>query len=260
MIVQVSDFIGKYALSKGMFSEQTIQDYIDRYQNRYLKELFGVKLYDQFELDLLNDVPQSPNFIKVFEAFSEDINLLCVGWNRGYRNEGMLISNGIKDMLLGFIYYEYCKDLVNQMTPFGNTKPQSENSDVANTLFSTMYNRYNESIISFQAIQDYIILNQSLVTGQLVDFTLTTAGTGYVDGTFNLIGGSGAGGTALITTSGGMGHVNSITFSNVGSGYVVGDVLTVDSGDINATITLTYVGIGNFSLFNGRKKLTAYWL
>lgn len=260
MIIKVTDFTGKYALSKGMFSEQTIQDYIDRYESRYLKELFGVDLYNQFASDLVNDVPQSPNFLKVFNPFSEDVDLLLSRWNRGYNYDGMLISNGVKDMLLGFIYYEYAKDLVNQMTPFGNTKPQSENSDIANTLFSMMYNRYNEAILSFQAIQDYIILNRSTVKlGQLVTITMTQAGTNIPSGVYDATGGTGLYAT-LDLTSDPMGTVQSVAIGESGSGYTVNDQLSVNQGNLDLIVNVDKVGTGDYSLFNGRKKLTAYWL
>lgn len=260
MIINVSDFTGKYSLSKGMFSETTITDYITRYQDQYLKELFGVKLFNQFNSDLLAGVPQSPNFIKVFDPLSEDVDIMISRYYRGFGYSGILISNGIKDMLLGFIYYEYAKDLVNQMTPFGNTKPQSENSDIANTLFSMMYNRYNESIGTYQAIQDYIILNQSdFVLGQLVGITMTQPGTDITSGTYDVTGGTGSGATFIIVSNG-MGAVQSVSIGDAGSGYTIGDQLSVNEGNLDLIVNCDSVGTGNYKDFNGKKKLTAYWL
>ena len=260
MIVKVTDFVGKFTLSKGMFSESTIQDYIDRYESLYLKQLFGVKLYNEFNNDLVNEAPESPNFIKVFDPLSEDVSLFFTGWNRGYNYDGMLISNGVKDMLLGFIYYEYAKDLVNQMTPFGNTKPQSENSDITNTLFSMMYNRYNEAILSYQAIQDYIILNRSsFKVGQLVTITMTQAGTNVPTGIYEATGGTGIN-ASLDVTSDGVGTVETVTISDPGTGYLIGDQLSINEGNLDLIVNVDKVGTGNYSLFNGRKKLTAYWL
>ena len=260
MIIKVADFTGKYALSKGMFSEQTIQDYIDRYESLYLKQLFGVDLYNQFAGDLVNEVPESPNFLKVFNPFSEDIDLLCRRWNRGFDYRGLLISNGIKEMLLGFLYYEYAKDLVNQMTPFGNTKPQSENSNIANTLFSTMYNRYNEAIKSYEAIQDYIILNRSsFELGQLVSITMTQPGTDIPTGVYDATGGTGLNAKLDITSDSGD-TVLSVAINEAGKDYSIGDQLSVALGTIPLVINVDKVGTGDFNLFNGVKKLTAYWL
>lgn len=159
MILSIQDFNGKYALHTGMYDHSKLQNYIDIYEPRYLKQLFGVDLYNQFESDLLNNVPQSPNFLKIFNAFSEDL-----GFNF-YTPYGFEVANnqldseGILQMLKGFIYFEYSKDLVNQMTPYGNVKPTSENSEVANTGFSMIYTRYNEAIRSYRTIQSYIRYN-----------------------------------------------------------------------------------------------------
>ena len=79
-----------------------------------------------------------------------------------------------------------------------------------------------------------------------------------MDGTFALNGGSGSGAEVTIVTT--AGEVTSLTFTNVGSGYVVGEVLTIAGGDENATITPTYVGVGDFSLWNGCMKSKAYWI
>ena len=66
----------------------------------------------------------------------------------------------MKDMLLGFIYFEYQKDMVTQMTPNGVVKQQNENSTPISA-HTTIFGRYNESVKTFRAIQDYIMLNSS---------------------------------------------------------------------------------------------------
>ena len=260
MITSVSDFTGKYTLSKGMFEDTLIQDYIDRYEPRYLKQMLGVKLYNEFISDLIANVPQSPNFVKIFNPLSEDVGTYYYHWSRRYDTTAtMLDSEGIKEMLKGFIYYEYAKDLVNQMTPFGNTKPQSENSTIANTLFSMMYNRYNEAIRSYQSIQDYIILNQNESTGQLLALTMVQAGTNMPTGVYDATGGTGSLGELNIVSDA-TNTVTSVDIEVAGSGYKVGDTLGVNAGDDNLIVNVDSVGIGTYSDFRGEKKLTAYWL
>ena len=266
MLLTIDDFVNKWELSTGMYDQAKLTSYIAKYEERYLLHLLGGDLYKSFESDLTSttpQVPQSPNFLKIFNPFYMD-------WNRslflsgaslyGYRLNQILESDGMLDMLKGFIYWEYARDLMNQQTPYGNVKQRAENSVVVDSPHSLMWERYNEAIRTYRTIQEYINGHFNQVLGQIVSFDLTTAGTGYVDGTFDLTGGSGSGATALIKASGGMGHVNSLTLPNVGSGYVVGNVLTINSGDLNATITLTYVGVGDFSLFNGMPKSTSYWI
>ena len=61
-----------------------------------------------------------------------------------------------------------------------------------------------------------------------------TSGTGYVDGTFETTGGNGAGQTVTITTTAGV--IQTVTLVNPGSGYIVGDVLTVVGGNNDGEI------------------------
>jgi hypothetical protein len=257
MIVTISDFVGKYQLHSGTYVTNNIQAYIDKYEPKYLRELFGAVLYSDFmsDLDQQTNEPKSPNFRYVYFPFAEDVNV--------YQ---MLVSEGIKEMLLGFIYFEYSKDLQNQMTPYGNVQNKSELSNTVSTLSSMIWTRYNESVRTFMAIRDWMLLNWNTAQGQAVDITITNAGTGYVS-TGNVIPNplSGIVNTANVTnagtgystnngvaTSGGSGNgltidyvddgaggILTITIDNFGSGYKVGDVVTVLDGNDDATLTVT---------------------
>ncbi len=151
-LINVSDFSakGKFELHTGMFDTPRVQSYIDKYEKKYLINLLGVQLYGEFQADLLVPVvgvPTEPRFVKIFESFGVD-KMGCV-----------IYSEGIIEMLKGFIYFEYVKDLINQMTPIGNVLPTGENSDQATTLYSMMYTRYNEAAASYKTIQYWIVFN-----------------------------------------------------------------------------------------------------
>lgn len=260
MILSIGDFTGKYQLSTGMYDQAKLQDYINRYEPRYLKELFGVSLYNDFIADLNNNVPQSPNFLIVFNQLSEDLGYNFYYFNGIYEGVNQIDSEGIKEMLKGFIYFEYSKDLVNQMTPYGNVKPKSENSDVANTLFSMIYTRYNEAIRSYNSIRNYIKFNTTPPIGQVVSFNLLSGGSGYSNQTnVSVTGGSGTGLIVDITEDG-TGVIDDVTVVNAGKNYAIGDTLTIPGGNNDAQIELAYVGIGDYRKFRGVPKLTAYWL
>lgn len=147
-ILNVSDFSakGKFELHTGMFDTPRVQSYIDKYEKRYLIELFGVALYGEFEADLIlgAGTPTEPRFIKIFDAFGMD-KAGCV-----------IYSEGLKEMLKGFIYFEYIKDSINQMSSIGNVVPVGENSENGTTLYSTMWNRYNDGAKSYKTIQHFI--------------------------------------------------------------------------------------------------------
>jgi len=260
MILSIQDFTGKYQVSTGMYDQAKLQDYINRYEPRYLKELFGITFYNEFKSDLLNNVPQSPNFLVLFNPLSEDIGYNFYYFNGIYEGVNQLDSEGIKEMLKGFIYFEYVKDLSNQITPIGLVKPDNENSTVANTLFSMMYTRYNEAIRSYNSIRDFIRYTTAPTLGQAVTLNLTSGGTGYVNQTnVSLTGGTGTGLKVDIIEDG-SGVVDEVTITQTGTGYTIGDTFTLPGGNNDATIELTYVGIGDYRKFRGVPKLTAYWL
>ena len=88
------------------------------------------------------------------------------------------------------------------------------------------------------------VSNKSILTvGTIATLAaVTTPGATYSAGTYNLImqprigGAVGVNGTVTVTVSGG--GVNAVTALVGGTGYAVGDVLTIDSGDFNATVTV----------------------
>lgn len=249
MFVTIQDFVGKYQLSTGMYDTAKLQDYIDKYEKQYLIELFGAELYDEFmsDLDAMN-VPESPNFLTVFNPFHKNVAF------------GQLImSDGIIEMLKGFIYYEYSKDITNQMTTAGNVRPIGENSENVSSTNSMIYTRYNTAIMSYRAIQLYIMLNLNTPIAQVLEVELDASGTNYL--TSNDVPTSTLNGTGLtlniVDDSGG---VIEATVFNGGENYVVNDTATILAGDSNATVIITKVGKGNYRNFKGMQKQTAYWL
>lgn len=218
MIVSIGDFTGKYELHTGIYDVNKLQAYIDKYEPKYLRELFGITLYNEFisDLTLVNNqyVPQSPNFIFLFDPFAEDVYL--------YR---MLISDGIKEMLCGFIYFEYVKDMMNTMTPFGNTISRSELSRQTTTLNTLMYNRYNEAIKTFTAIRDYIFLHwNDFPLGQIVGVNLLYTAPSYSNNT-----------TQQIFVANGW--VTQLSMPNLGTGYAVNQQINLGTNGLQVEVT-----------------------
>jgi hypothetical protein len=274
MFLTPSDFTGKYELHKGMYDTTKLQTYINKYETRYLRHLLGVDLYNQFIGDLTsgaNPVPKSPNFTKIFNAFAEDVNMYS-----------MIESDGMLEMLKGFIYFEYSKDGFMQQTTYGGVQQTAENSKVLTSLQSMIYARYNEAIRTYQAIQDYILLNTLQPTGQLVtlnevsagtnytafsgnginlitmsksvdSFNLTSGGSGYTNQVYQTSGGSGTG-LSVGVTANGAGAITSAYVEVAGINYAVGDVVTILGGSGGSlTITAVYptsVGLGGSVNFN----------
>lgn len=261
MILSPSDFTGKYELHTGMYVQSKLQNYIDIYEPMYLKQMFGIDLYNQFQSDLLNNVPQSPNFLTVFNPLSEDLGYSFYTQYGFNEVNSMIVSQGIKEMLKGFIYFEYAKDLNNQMTPYGNVKPTAENSEVVNTLFSMMYTRYNEAITSYRAIQRYLRYTNNPPLGQIVIFSIIDGGLNYSNLTgLTCINGSGTGAVVDIEIDN-LGTITDLIFTDEGKNFKVGDVVNVkDGSNVSASFSVDYVGTGDYRKFRGVAKSTAYWL
>jgi hypothetical protein len=146
-LVDLDDFSsGKYELHRGMYTDINLQDYLDRYEKKYLIDLLGSDLYDIVSAEL--PIPTTPLIIDIVDEFHFDHNF------------NIVVSEGMKEMIRGFIYYEWVKDLTNQMTINGNVVPTSENSSNPTTLYNTMFNRFNEAVKTYNAIQYRIILNR----------------------------------------------------------------------------------------------------
>ena len=136
---------GKYELHTGMYEQAKINAYIDKYERVYLIKLLGVDLFNLFVADLVNNVPQSQKYLKLYNSFEYD-NANC----------DIVISEGMVEMVKGLIYFQYLKDQTNQIAVSGNVRPLGENSENVSTLNSMIYTRYNEAIKTYKAIQRYI--------------------------------------------------------------------------------------------------------
>ena len=141
---------GKFELHSGMYETETIQAYIDKYERRYLIDLLGVDLFTLFVADLVTFIPQDAIYLAIFNSFEYDKSS-C----------GIVRSEGMIEMLKGFIYFKYLADLTSVVGVTGVVKPKGENSEMGSDLNQVIYTRYNESIKTFQAIQSLICDNST---------------------------------------------------------------------------------------------------
>lgn len=126
-------------------------DYINRIEAEYLPQLFGVELYDLFIADLALPTagePTDPRFEFVYNPFN-------------YQDSSdFLQSKGIKDMLKGFVYYEYIRDILTAVTPNGTIETIGENSVNVSGIKHDITSRYNESIEIYKTIQTYMFVEK----------------------------------------------------------------------------------------------------
>jgi hypothetical protein len=140
ILISDEDFIGKWELAKN--NDDKIDDYIQEYEEQYLVELLGKELFDLFEADLTTGIPATQIYKDIFDPFSIEIN------------QAIVTSKGMKKMLLGLIYFQYVKDNKTKQTMNGAVSQQTEVSTPSDNTF--LYQRYNDAVRTYQAIQIYI--------------------------------------------------------------------------------------------------------
>ena len=146
LIIVKEDFVGKFDLVKSI--NDKIESYIDAYEENYLRELLGVNLFNSYKADVVNHLPVTASYLTI-------TNPLFVEQS-GYS----IVSNGIKDMLLGFIFFEYVRDNKIKQSMSGSVVNgvDSSNNDFTQEF---LFQRYNESIDIYKNIQLYIELNKA---------------------------------------------------------------------------------------------------
>jgi len=149
LIVKAADFTGKYTIAQTSFTD--LDSYILKYEERYLIELLGVELFDLFKADIATPLspPTDPIYLAIYNPIRED-DSSCIR-----------ISEGMKEMLLGFIYFEYQRDIKFYSTPSGTVVGQSEVARESSGDENYIYGRYNEAVKSYNTIQWYIRDNET---------------------------------------------------------------------------------------------------
>lgn len=151
LLVSKTDFVGTYALSQQI--QDTIDEYIDRFEVKYLSDLLGAELYKLFKADVVANapakVPTDANYLLIYNEILEDYNG-CV-----YHSEGM------KSLVLGFIWFEYVRGTRQKHTPSGVVENDVELSLRPAWSAGYIQKKYNESIKNYELIQWYICQNSA---------------------------------------------------------------------------------------------------
>jgi hypothetical protein len=142
--VEIGDFTGKFEIHTQGTTAIKLADYITRYEESYLVDMLGVELYDLLMVD-----PEIAPYSTIVEPL------------KFQENCEIYISRGFKDMLLGFIYFEFQRDMKVQQTVNSAVKIKSNVSDRAGILDMNLYGRFNESMETYKAIQQYVINNSA---------------------------------------------------------------------------------------------------
>lgn len=150
-ITQISDFeAGRFALPRNPDLMKQLDAFIDENEECVLDDLLGCELAALFIADLdVDNIPQTQRFIDIMNKFCVDVN------ECGH----IIKSNGIKQMLKGFVYFYFGRSLSDILSTVGAIRASGENSKQALQASTLLRNNFNYSIDTFQSIQEYICLN-----------------------------------------------------------------------------------------------------
>jgi hypothetical protein len=148
-IILKTDFLDNpiYDIALTRQADKELDALIDAMQSDMFEELLGCDLYDLFIADLSGTpgIPHDAIYLNIFNSICSDDD--CV---RSY---------GMKDMLMGFVYFEWHRYNQNKSVAAGIVRIDSENSTRANLTSTNIYDKYNRAVQSYQSIQEYINLN-----------------------------------------------------------------------------------------------------
>jgi hypothetical protein len=143
ILISSSDFVGKYAVPQDSFSD--LDGFIDELEERYLIDLLGFDFYTAFNANLTNGVPVAANYLKIYNKLYVDQGCISI------RSEGM------KKMLLGFMFWEYMRQDKFKATTQGIVVNSPDTSKPVP--YGALYKYYNDSVAIYHAIQHYICTN-----------------------------------------------------------------------------------------------------
>jgi hypothetical protein len=147
-IVAKEDFKGEYNISKNCYDQ--LDFFIEKYENYYLVRLLGAELYTLLISDLTAtdpQVPQSVRFLNIFNPFSID------------QHSCLYYSEGIREMLVQFIYFHYVRE--NQViNTAGGTVSNSVELGLNASFMGNIVQVYNQGVKNAHCIQWYIHENE----------------------------------------------------------------------------------------------------
>jgi hypothetical protein len=149
-IIQTTDFTGKYAISQNNFNTTDLQAFIDKFESKYIYDLLGVTLGTAFLSDIAVTTflpPVTAKYLTIYNPINQD--------------EPLVRSIGIKNMLLGFIYFEFVRTQTVQNTLTGNVLNQNEVASVVDWSSTGVYSNYNEAVETYRFIQSYVLDNSA---------------------------------------------------------------------------------------------------
>lgn len=148
ILLNVSDFADRYNVAKTTPDTQVIQSFIDLYEKSYIYQVLGVDLGDTVIAYLANPTPADPVLDKIINALA---------WQD--RCGTLYESQGLKNILLGFVYWHYVTESHVQPSATGGVAIQKVETATQSFLSPEVTNKYNDSARWAKAVQYYCLEN-----------------------------------------------------------------------------------------------------
>jgi len=169
-------FTGFFRIAQDVNTLSSLNEYITKYEKKYLIDLFGYDLYLLFiaDIDSGTGLPTSSRFLTVYNYLhysdsNGDITFIPSTFNMSsyainYRKKQVATeSEGISTMLKGFVFFHFVSEMDLSVTPVGVVVNKNENSDRADAkTLEFIEARFNNSVDSFKVIQNYMKGNSSV--------------------------------------------------------------------------------------------------
>lgn len=144
LLISKTDFVGLYKIAQNIYTD--IDSFIAAYEEKYLIELLGADLFAAFKADI-NPTTKEPD-TAIYQALYNEFHIDDNGRIR--------LSFGIKNMILGFVYFHYIREQKYKSTVTGVVVNSNENSRESAFDDNFMARKYNESIGTYTSIQWYV--------------------------------------------------------------------------------------------------------
>lgn len=146
ILIDREDFVGKHKLTKTI--DSSLESCITDHESSYLIKLLGLELYNLFIADLTSQVPVTQRFLDIFNKI--EIQEPC-----------LMINTGMKNMLLGFLWFEYARENKYIHTGTGVQHASTNDSETPDFTNELAYKQYNDAVRGYKVIQQYILKNSS---------------------------------------------------------------------------------------------------
>lgn len=235
--------------------QEAIQDYTQNYETDFIANI--PVFVQQAELRIYNTV-QIPSLRRNVTGTASSGNKYLSAPNDYLSTFSMAVIDPVTSE------YEYLlnKDVNFLRQSYPNPNDQGKPKYYA--IFGPQSNNLTElSFImaptpntNYQVELHYYYYPVSIVQNKITSFGAITGGIGYITGQYNnvhLNGGQGSGCVANITVSGG--NISQVVLAQAGTGYITGDVLTVDNALLGGAGSGFAVTVGSTSNPNGTSWL-----